>query len=1428
VTEAAVGIANAQEVFVQVNDFLEGLRQAALGVVRVVHGPNPPDSAGRPLSTGWLITDSLVVFPNFAASLAKSFRCCPSSAPDRAIDTDLLADVVAQQSGVSPVLLRLHEPLPGCALTLQDRWVVEGEAVFIVQYPQGRPRAHLSYGRLFASQGPWLRYNANTEVGSAGAPIFDISGKVAGMHCRGGPQFNEGLALAAILDGLRASAAWEEIAQHHRLANVSAGLRVLEASASAPGPPAIDGDLVRAALLWSFDPELFPKAKRELLRPLVIQPTATRWALRVEERQRLIGSKSLSELKQARGNELATEPGQRTIDRILEGPPYLLADVNEEDLPFWLQAVRWFAGAAKGLPTPAEVNRELARRRVRSRLRRIVGPTFRGRADELGELKSWFGRDRPGPMVLTGIGGVGKSALVARFAEGLPATTPLLWLDFDRADLAPDDPVSVLNVLAEQATLQLDDFSAPPVDASTWPESAGTFGDELARVSAGRGPPLLVLDGFEVAQHAKEHHKIWRLLELILKQAPDLCVLVAGRAPVPKVELGGRVAHSRRLGGMSRADAAAWLRERGIDGPVLERVLDISDCVPLALKFAVRLLEEGGKLEELPKLLSGKLIEGVLYRRILDRVLDPILNEIARDALVLRRLTPDMLAAVLGDRVPRGLDAHEVFARLTRELALVDGGDEGLAVTPDASALRLRPEVRAAALRLLEMDDPKRVRSIDERATAWYAAQNAEDVANAAELVYHRLRLGDIDGAALAWRDGCAWRLLFAEEELPESPPVPREWLRKRLEQDQLRPVGVAEWEQVAAVNIRSALERGVLHVVSEVLAGRPERGPASPLFLYDAWSRWQAGDLPGARALLAGAPRTDGTVGRDRAVFAALLASRAEDRREADGLLEAVQGPGSWGDRRDGSLFALAVQAARARLTIDPKAEMVLGRGIDAIDARLGSWEGLRRALSPMDVVLPSLVRRFARGDVGLESLQLGPTIQVPAGPQTSPQFLNDVERVRYSTFMAPPLLDLPLAPDFDAWQSSELPKDLPSTGIPSELGANLRLCLDLTVLGWRRWRLMATTSFLAEASEFVKRGDANDPLALAVLGTLGVFCEGEPEAYSLSYQSESLGSIFARAFPKPNLSFPCPEPPRASLALEALLYEAGTNAKVLADWLERAAAGGGPGQSIVGWLPVQLIDQLDRPDLRPLCLYLLGPDPLEQLARRVLGLPDSLALSPGPRAAPPAPAISEVAEVDAMPAPGIRPSPEGGAGDRPDFSSANAGLVKVGTSLAPVAVPLDQAAVATWTVPLQMTVSLRAPTLARAAAEAEAPHVSVSYAYPDSREPGGRLGHPFFDTPRYPWWREPEAVELHRVLYQSIQAPAQIDTYYQRCGGGLPPLALVGQPPNLIWREALTNLTVAGVLRRLCEALRNEAALQSRAIQNALQAVFDAQPTT
>ena len=360
--------------------------------------------------------------------------------------------------------------------------------MLVVHHPSGVPETQLSLGRVLRLDDGFVHYDADTMPGSGSAPVLaapDLG--VLAMHVgRGLTDMNYALPLAAVLDGLRGAADWPEIARLHGLADVAAAREPV-----APPPtvvPAVPGDaVVAAALRWSFDPAELSDADREAARPLVMDAAAPRWSMALDHRQRLLREAgSPAELQALRRTHPGTEPGSAVIDRILAGPPYDLDALPLDTLPRWLQAVRWFDGTVPDLPTPARVHRTLQRRRVREDLAVVAGPGFRGRTAELALLDGWFAEPLPAPMVLTGIGGIGKSALVARFAELLPATVPLFWLDFDRVDLAPDDAVSLLTELGTQAGVQLDGFAAPPRIPASWVSSASAFAAALTAVAPDR------------------------------------------------------------------------------------------------------------------------------------------------------------------------------------------------------------------------------------------------------------------------------------------------------------------------------------------------------------------------------------------------------------------------------------------------------------------------------------------------------------------------------------------------------------------------------------------------------------------------------------------------------------------------------------------------------------------------------------------------------------------------------------------------------------------------------------------------------------------------------------------------------------------------------------------------------------------------------
>ncbi len=754
----------------------------------------------------------------------------------------------AQLYGIA--LLRVSSRPSEQAVKISFATPEKGDFVTVIHFPIGRPDGGISFGAIAAVQGNHVFYDASTEGGSSGGPVLDRDLRLVAMHVAGPVRskdyldpyeiYNSGLSRHAMLSAIRQSTSWEEIASYHRLAG-DLERKPVSRSASVPSTAAVEPVLVRAAINLSVDPETLSKEDVSLLRDHVADPRARRWTLRPSERQNIIARVgSLDKLKAFRDTDAPKDAAERVIDEILNGAPYDLSGADEESLGWWIQASRWFDGVAPQLPRPDTISRALERHRVRSRLRQLAGSGFRGRAAEIERMNAWF-TSPSGPLLLTGVGGIGKSALVSQFASQLPDDTLLLWLDFDAANLAPDDAPSVIPAIGKQAAIQLDGFEKPGVVEEDWGSSAHALGKELARHLGKRSTPLLVLDSFEAAQYVERYQELWPVLENIMKPLPQLRVIVTGRAPVPALALLEHPAVPLHLEGLDADTSREWLRDNGVTGEILDTVVALANGIPLILRLALRLVEAGGRVEDLPRDLPPEIVAGYLYGRILDRVQNPELKPVATAALVLRRFTVDMIDGVLAGLVelPSG-DPSEWFAELSREMALVEGSD----------VLQLRPEVRAATLEMLERDDPDRVRTIDERAVQWYASQNIDSVETAAELVYHRLRLGDVAGAENAWRDGCGASLTYAEEEIRD--PDARSWLSNRLGKSLPGGEPSDVWDADAVERILSARARGHARVVSKILKERPYRAETSALAFHEAFELRASGKRDAARKLLA------------------------------------------------------------------------------------------------------------------------------------------------------------------------------------------------------------------------------------------------------------------------------------------------------------------------------------------------------------------------------------------------------------------------------------------------------------------------------------------------------------------------------------------------------------------------------------------------
>jgi hypothetical protein len=1185
-----------------VGSFVTGLRRAAKGVllVRQMRGTSEVPEA---LTTGWLVTDSLVIVPGYVIAGKFTYSCRPAArGPEIEMHViDSLAEGSPETRSHLPAVLRLTEPIPGRALRLATTSAGIDESMFILHHAAGK-QLQISIGRFIATTAEFFRYDADTEPGSGGGPIFsDRSWDVIGMHMisLGHEKQNEGIPVGMILDALRKSAAWAEIADYHRLANVTAAREVLSASPMAEGTigtaAAVTAEpaKLKAAVHWNFDPN--GTANRDELKPLVVDASANQWALKTHERQRILdGTHSLAELQAARGHAVSEDPGQKVIDRILKGPPYPLSEINEADLPYWLQAVRWFAKAIPDLPSTVDISQALARRRIRSGLREIVGEAMRGRAMELKRLDDWFHKADTGPMVVTGIGGVGKSTLVAQFALLQPESMPLLWLDFDRADLAPDDAVSVLKIISDQMSVQVDGFSKIEVDEKNWESQADLLGIALERASA-QTATLMILDGFEVAQHTERHSEIWRVLESILQHAPHLRVVVSGRAPVRNLKLRGKLAESLHLTGIPQTAAVDWLQEKGIDNPVIrERVAKLSNGVPLLLRLALHLFEHGG-MDDLPEKLPQAFVEGFLYDRILDRVMDAELKPLACDALVLRTVTEGILQDILFDSMPAGIASPEIFKRLAQEMALVDPGN----LTPQPMALnvgnvgrlQLRPEVRSATLRLLETDRQERVREIDRRALAWYQQQDREEISNAAELVYHSLRLGNIKEAEQAWRQGCADLLGYVEDDLNEKALSERAWLKAKVAGN---ANDLVTWETEAVARVRAHIRRGLERTIPAILTERAERSAQSPLVFYDAWVRWNSQDLAGARAILDAAEPADGVIERDRTILRAVIAASEGRRGDADQFLAKIQAEDIWPDRARSGNEALAILAARVRLTIDLEAELNLlmpqwrTAGLEE-KSSAEQRETIARILRPSDLVLAEFFNIF--GAAGrMESLS---GIPIPSSAADLGAFQAELDEYRENegrhigTQWFTPLSSPPESMAANLFEPVAVLHSAPAGGV-------------LAVMGWRRWWLASTTMFLRDAGELVFSGPHNS-FTLSIIASLLPF-----RSISLSYHHEMQVEHLLAAAVQSFMSVPTLAPSGSIVALAQNLipalreFDSGRLADAVQATLDMIEKEDGREHPWIGTVFERFALSSRPSGQTSLLLFALSPDPLELLCQR------------------------------------------------------------------------------------------------------------------------------------------------------------------------------------------------------------------------------------
>lgn len=560
-----------------------------------------------------------------------------------------------------------------------------------------------------------------------------------------------------------------------------------------------------AAVSGRFDPrDLFDETVDEetlqtvlsrLAPQCVIEPFegAVRWLLANDARtavlNRIIDEGRLKQLLDRSKPAVTDMLGQLLRELLRDGAGVRLDGRTHNELLCLLCAVEATSGVDIQKPDEQTLNALIKSAKFLSDYDVLLDKGFYGREKQRSELKRFVtepaaGRGRWKGIVLTGLGGAGKSTLAVRVAREVAdeQKATVVILDFDRPGIDPRDlywleaeltrqvghqypeTEQALRALREDARRQLSESGAEDPQAYT---SEGVeeerslrrtvtgLADALRAAGAGERPFMLVLDTFEeVAQRDLTGRILEWLFEISRRLAPaPLRVVFSGRLyyeGLAKVTQVG-VTQTLELEEMEPEEAEALLTGLGLSRTAASRLAnsEVLPRRPLEMRLLAKLVTGGdesavAELEE--EIRNGgdaarELFAGLIYRRVLRRIENETARELAYPGLVLRYVTVELiqkvLVPVLGlpllskDDAQRALDALASYGWLAyrRPKDKPDSKDE----------VYHRKDLRRLMLKAMIAQESEKTRQINQATVAFFSS--SDDERERAESVYHRLML---------------------------------------------------------------------------------------------------------------------------------------------------------------------------------------------------------------------------------------------------------------------------------------------------------------------------------------------------------------------------------------------------------------------------------------------------------------------------------------------------------------------------------------------------------------------------------------------------------------------------------------------------------------------------------------------------------------
>ena len=559
------------------------------------------------------------------------------------------------------------------------------------------------------------------------------------------------------------------------------------------------------------------------------------------------------------------------LRRVLAGERLDLDLLELEDLEHLATIEEWLAGSGLAdLPSPPELSRLIAQRGMMDPFRLLVGRPVKagpdgsedrvvGRRAQNEQLRAYvglrepeefkhyvtrtldslwsavtFGKDANRPLLVRGIGGMGKSTLIGKFVLDHALFTgvalPFAYLDFDRAALAPRQPLQLLIDIAVQLGLCLPQ-AEPRLSnyrgdlRQTIDNQARNFtrrqresatGSELSsyceglrgiveKVNIGRAPVLIVFDTYEVVQYDEE--AVAGVIALInalrtpaMGEWSNLRLVIAGRGDLADIETPHKPVDLRQL---SLAETGALLRRRS-----KAEALDLTEAHIAALAPALRNSPldvivvtnwlKGQQPDQRTPLLASLIdgidreidsatqgrgegdggdgtellalrITGILTRRMIEHINDKEVRRLVEPGLVVRTITPEIIRDVMAPVSGLCDDQHLLAPGAEHQLFRRLQSERWL-VSRQGTVLRHRPEVRRAMLALMRGKDRQSFDTANERALQRFHSQAQQDETSRAETIYHML-LGarvPLEEVDALWTPSMARLLASAVDDLSE------------------------------------------------------------------------------------------------------------------------------------------------------------------------------------------------------------------------------------------------------------------------------------------------------------------------------------------------------------------------------------------------------------------------------------------------------------------------------------------------------------------------------------------------------------------------------------------------------------------------------------------------------------------------------------